>query len=70
MLIIDEKHFFGGECIVGSELWKGSGNPSISGMWKIYPFKYLVKGDNLRLDQIVYNVNIILAYELSKNVEI
>ena len=70
VLIIDEKCFFSGERTVGRELCKGSANRSISGMWKIYPCYNLVKGGNLRLDQIVYNVNIFLAYQLSKNVVI
>lgn len=70
VLIIDEKCFFSGERTVGCEMRKGSENRSISGMWKIYPCYNLVKGNNLRLDQIVHNVNINLAHQLSKNVEI
>lgn len=41
-----------------------------SGFRKIYPLNYLIGGDNLQLDQIVHNVNIHLAYQLSKNAEI
>lgn len=70
VLIIDEKYFFSGERTVGGELWGCSENPFNSGMWMIYPSYFLVKGNNLRLDQIVHNVNINLAYQLIKNVEI
>lgn len=41
-----------------------------SGIRKIYPLNYLIEGGNPQLDQIVHNVNIHLAYQLSKNVEI